>query len=113
GRVNLSPFSYFNIFSHNPPICVFAPVRRMRDGTTKHTLENLREVPEVVINIVNYAIVQQQSLASTEYARGVDEFVKSGLTPLKSDLVQPPRVAESPVQLECRVREIIDLGDGP
>lgn len=113
GRVNLSPFSYFNLFSHNPAICVFSPLRRMRDSTTKHTLENLREVPEVVINIVNYAMVQQQSLASTEYARGVDEFVKSGLTPIPSDLIAPPRVAESPVQLECKVREIIELGEGP
>lgn len=113
GRVNLSPFSYFNLFSHNPPICVFAPVRRMRDSTTKHTLENLREVPEVVINIVNYSMVQQQSLASTEYAKEVNEFDKSGFTPVASELIAPPRVAESPVQLECRVREIIDLGEGP
>lgn len=113
GRVNLSPFSYFNLFSHNPPICVFAPVRRMRDSTTKHTLENLREVPEVVINIVNYSMVQQQSLASTEYAKEVNEFDKSGFTPVASELISPPRVAESPVQLECRVREIIDLGEGP
>lgn len=113
GRINLSPFSYFNLFSHNPPICVFAPVRRMRDSTTKHTLENLREVPEVVINIVNYAMVQQQSLASTEYPKEINEFDKSGFTPVASELITPPRVAESPVQLECRVREIIDLGDGP
>lgn len=113
GQVNLSPFSYFNLFSHNPPICVFAPLRRMRDGTTKHTLENLREVPEVVINIVNYAMVQQQSLASTEYGPGVNEFDKSGFTPIPSERIAPPRVAESPVQLECRVRELIDLGEGP
>ena len=112
GRVNLSPFSYFNVFSLNPPICVFSPLRRMRDSTTKHTLENLLEVPEVVINIVNYAMVQQQSLASTEYAKGVNEFEKSGLTMLASELIAPPRVAESPVQLECKVREIVSLGDG-
>lgn len=112
GHVNLSPFSYFNIFSHNPPICVFAPVRRMRDSTTKHTLDNLRETPELVINVVDYAMVQQQSLASTEYDREVNEFDKSGFTPIPSETVAPPRVAESPVQLECRVREIIDLGEG-
>lgn len=112
GAVNLSPFSYFNIFSHNPPICVFAPVRRMRDATTKHTLDNLREVPEVVINVVNHAMVQQQSLSSTEYGPKVNEFHKSGFTPVPSDLIAPPRVAESPVQMECRVREIIDLGEG-
>lgn len=112
GHVNLSPFSYFNIFSHNPPICVFAPVRRMRDSTTKHTLDNLRETPELVINVVDYAMVQQQSLASTEYDREVNEFDKSGFTPIPSEMVAPPRVAESPVQLECRVREIIDLGEG-
>jgi flavin reductase (DIM6/NTAB) family NADH-FMN oxidoreductase RutF len=90
GNVNLSPFSYFNIMSHNPPICVFSPLRRMRDGSTKHTLENILEVPEVVINIVNYAMVQQQSLASTEYEKGVNEFEKSGLTMLPSTLIQPP-----------------------
>lgn len=112
GLVNLSPFSYFNIFSHNPPICVFAPVRRMRDSSTKHTLDNLREIPELVINVVNYAMVQQQSLSSTEYGREVNEFDKSGFTPIPSDLVAPPRVAESPVQLECRVRDIVDLGEG-
>lgn len=113
GNVNLSPFSYFNLVSHNPPICLFSPLRRMRDGSTKHTLENLEEVPELVINIVNYALVQQQSLASTEYERGVNEFVKAGLSMQASDLVAPPRVAESPIQLECKVREIISLGDGP
>lgn len=113
GHVNLSPFSYFNLVSHQPPICVFSPVRRMRDGTTKHTHENILEVPEVVINIVNHAMVHQQSLASTEYARGVNEFEKSGFTPIASELVAPPRVAESPVQLECRVREVISLGDNP
>lgn len=113
GNVNLSPFSYFNLMSQRPPICVFSPLRRMRDGSTKHTLDNIREVPEVVINMVNHAMVQQQSLASTEYAKGVDEFVKSGFTPIASGLVAPPRVAESPVQLECRVLQVIELADIP
>jgi len=113
GNINLSPFSYFNLFSVNPPVCVFSPSRRVRDNTTKHTLENLKEVPECVINIVNYDMVQQVSLASVEYEKGVNEFIKSGLTPLPSDLVKPPRVAESFVQLECLVKDIIALGDGP
>lgn len=113
GQINLSPFSYFNIVSQNPAICMLSPLRRMRDNTTKHTLENVREVPELVINIVNYRMVQQQSLASTEYEKGVNEFVKSGFTPVDSELVSPPRVAESPVQLECKVRDIISLGDTP
>jgi len=113
GNVNLSPFSFFNMFSTNPPVCVFSPARRVRDNTTKHTLENILAVPECVINIVNYDIVQQVSLSSVEYPAGVDEFVKSGLTPLSSVLVKPPRVAESPVQFECVVKEIISLGDGP
>ncbi|MCS3556837.1 MULTISPECIES: flavin reductase family protein [unclassified Sphingobacterium] len=113
GNVNLSPFSYFNFMSQQPPICVFSPLRRMRDGSTKHTLDNMLEVPEVVINIVNYSMVQQQSLASTEYGKGINEFDKSGFTAIASDLINPPRVAESPVQLECKVHEIINLGDGP
>jgi len=113
GEVNLSPFSYFNCFSSNPPILVFSPARRVRDNTTKHTLENVREVPEVVINVVSHAIVEQTSLASTEYGNGVNEFVKAGLTELKSELIKPPRVAESPVQFECKVNEIKALGDGP
>ncbi len=113
GQVNLSPFSYFNLMSHQPPICVFSPLLRMRDGSSKHTLDNIREVPEVVINIVNYAIVQQQSLASTEYPVGIDEFTKSGLTPVASELVTPPRVLESPVQLECVVRDVISLSGSP
>ncbi|MFB2120027.1 flavin reductase family protein [Parapedobacter sp. 2B3] len=113
GQINLSPFSYFNLVSHRPPICVFSPLRRMRDGSTKHTLENIREVPEVVINIVSYGMVQQQSLASTEYPKGVNEFAKSGFTPLAAELVAPPRVAESPVQLECRVQQVIELSDIP
>lgn len=110
GNVNLSPFSYFNLFSVNPPVCVFSPARRVRGNTTKHTLENLLEVPECVINIVNYDIVQQTSLASTEYPKGVNEFMKAGLTELKSEMVKPPRVAEAPVQLECLVNQIIPLG---
>lgn len=113
GKVNLSPFSFFNLFSTNPPVCIFSPSRRVRDNTTKHTLENLREVPECVIHVVTYAMVQQTSLASTEYAKGVNEFEKAGFTQLASEMVRPPRVAESPVQLECRVRQIIALGDGP
>ena len=113
GNVNLSPFSFFNVFSVNPPVCVFSPSRRVRDNTTKHTLENLKEVPECVINIVNYDMVQQVSLSSVEYAKGVNEFIKSGLTPIASDLVKPPRVAESYVQFECVVRDIIHLADTP
>lgn len=113
GQVNLSPFSYFNLMSHQPPICVFSPLRRMRDGSTKHTLENMLEIDEVVINIVNYDLVQQQSLASTEYAEGINEFEKAGLTPIPSLYITPPRVAESPVQLECRVQQIIPLSELP
>lgn len=113
GNVNLSPFSFFNVFSVNPPVCVFSPSRRVRDNTTKHTLENLKEVPECVINIVNYDMVQQVSLSSVEYAKGTNEFIKSGLTPVASDLVKPPRVAESYVQFECVVRDIIHLADTP
>lgn len=113
GQVNLSPFSFFNLFSTNPPICIFSPARRVRDNTTKHTLENILAVPEVVINIVNYNIVQQTSLSSTEYPKGVNEFAKAGLTMEPSSLIQPPRVKEAPVQLECRVTEIKPLGDGP
>ncbi|WP_413534004.1 flavin reductase family protein [Empedobacter brevis] len=113
GNVNLSPFSFFNMMGQNPPICVFSPLRKMRDGSTKHTLENIWEHPECVINIVNYNIVQQQSLASVEYPKGVNEFVKAGFTELPSELVKPPRVAESPVQLECKVREVISVTDQP
>lgn len=110
GVPNLSPFSFFNIFSANPPILVFSPSRRVRDNTTKHTLENVLATKEVVINVVNYDIVQQTSLASTEYGDGVNEFEKAGLTALASDLVKPFRVAESPVQLECKVNDVIALG---
>lgn len=110
GNINLSPFSFFNMFSTNPPMCVFSPARRVRDNTTKHTLENVLEVKECVINIVNYPMVQQMSLASTEYPKGVNEFEKSGFTMLPSILVKPPRVAEAPVQMECMVTEVIHLG---
>lgn len=110
GKPNLSPFSFFNVFSANPPILVFSPARRGRDNTVKHTYLNAKATKEVVINIVNYKIVQQMSLASTEYAEGVNEFEKAGFTMLKSDLVKPFRVAESPVQFECKVLDVIELG---
>ncbi len=113
GNINLSPFSFFNMFSTNPPICIFSPARRVRDNTTKHTLENILEVKECVINIVNYPMVQQTSLASTEYAKGINEFEKAGFTMLPSQLVRPPRVAEAPVQMECIVTEVIHLGENP
>lgn len=113
GNVNLSPFSYFNLMGQNPPICVFSPLRKMRDGSTKHTLNNVWEHPECVINIVNYDIVQQQSLSSVEYPKGTNEFIKAGLTELESDLVKPPRVAESPFQLECKIKEVISISDEP
>lgn len=112
GNINLSPFSFFNMFSISPPVCVFSPSRRVRDNTTKHTLDNIKEVPECVINVVNYDMVQQTSLSSVEYPKGTNEFLKSGLTAIASELVQPPRVAESPVQLECVVKQVIALGDG-
>src|SRR3569833_1623397 len=111
GNVNLSPFRFFNMFSTNPPLCVFSPSRRVRDATTKHTHENILEVPECVINIVTYDMVQQTSLASVEYPKGVDEFVKCGFTPIASELVKLPRVAESPVQLECLKNQVIPLVD--
>ena len=110
GNVNLSPFSFFNVFSAKPPILVFSPARRVRDNTSKHTLENAELTKEVVINIANYDIVEQMSLASTEYDRGINEFVKSGLTPEASVLVSPPRVKEAPVAFECKVNDIISLG---
>jgi flavin reductase (DIM6/NTAB) family NADH-FMN oxidoreductase RutF len=110
GRPNLSPYSFFNVFGSNPTTLVFSPSRRVRDNTIKHTLENLVETGEVVINVVNYAMVQQASLSSCEYARGVDEFEKAGFTKLASETVKPWRVAESPVQMECRVRQIIETG---
>ncbi|MGH2566557.1 MAG: flavin reductase family protein [Ginsengibacter sp.] len=110
GNVNLSPFSYFNAFSVNPPVVVFSPLRRGRDNTTKHTFENLLEVPEVVVNIVTYDMVQQVSLSSCEFPKGTDEFVKGGFTKEQSQLIKPPRVKESPVQMECKVIEIKPLG---
>ncbi|HMU07195.1 MAG TPA: flavin reductase family protein [Kaistella sp.] len=110
GNINLSPFSFFNMFSSNPPVVIFSPARRVRDNTTKHTLENVLEIPEVVIGIVNFKIVQQISLASTEYEKGVNEFVKSGLTMKDSDLVRPKLIDDCPVNLECKVLEIKHLG---
>ncbi|MFM9986679.1 MAG: flavin reductase family protein [Flavobacteriales bacterium] len=110
GRPNLAPYSFFNVFSVNPPIAIFSPARRGRDNTTKHTYENVKVVKECVINIVNYAMVQQMSVASCEYPLGVNEFIKSGLTPIASEVVKPFRVKESPVQLECIVKDVIELG---
>lgn len=110
GNANLSPFSFFNLFSSNPPILVFSPARRVRNNTVKHTLTNVEDTKEVVINIVNFDMVQQTSLSSTEYADGVDEFMKAGFTKLESEVVKPYRVAESPVQFECKVNDIIALG---
>jgi len=111
GRVNLAPFSYFNVFSANPPLVIFSPARRGRDATTKHTWDNVQDVGEVVVNLVDHALVHACSLASTDYAEGVNEFVKAGLTPVASEEVQPPRVGESPVQLECKVLKLESLGD--
>ena len=111
GNPNLSPFSFFNVFSANPPICIFSPARRVRNNTTKHTLENVLSTKEVVINSVTYDMVEQVSLASTEYPNGVNEFRKAGLTPEQSDLVRPFRVKESPFQMECKVIEVKALGE--
>lgn len=111
GNPNLSPFSFFNVFSANPPIVIFSPARRGRDNTTKHTYENAKRTREVVINAVTHEMVHQVSLASSEYPRGVNEFVKAGFTPVASERVKPFRVKESPVQLECIVREVVELGD--
>jgi flavin reductase (DIM6/NTAB) family NADH-FMN oxidoreductase RutF len=110
GRPNLSPFSFFNVFGANPPTLIFSPARRVRDNTVKHTLENVYATKEVVINVVNYAMVQQASLSSCEYPVGVNEFEKAGFTPLASEKVQPFRVKESPVQMECIVKQIIETG---
>jgi flavin reductase (DIM6/NTAB) family NADH-FMN oxidoreductase RutF len=110
GHVNLSPFSYFNLFSTNPPVVIFSPARRVRDNTTKHTLQNILEVPEVVINVVSYDMIQKVSLSSCEYPKETDEFLKSGFTKEKSVIVKPPRVKESPVQMECKVLEVKHLG---
>ena len=111
GQVNLSPFSFFNVFSASPPILIFSPARRVRDNTTKHTLDNVLAVPEVVISVVSYAMVQQMSLASTEYPAGVNEFEKAGFTMLPSQSVKPPCVKEAPVNFECTVEQVIALGD--
>lgn len=111
GRVNLSPFSFFNLFSSNPPICVFSPARRVRDNTTKHTLQNIEEVPEVVINMVDFDMVQQMSLSSCEYPKDVNEFVKAGFTEQSATLIQPPMVRESKIKMECKVNKVIPLGD--
>lgn len=113
GNPNLAPFSFFNVFSANPPIAVFSPSRSGRTGITKHTHDNVKEVPEVVINIVNYDMVQQTSLASTEYAKGVNEFEKAGFTAIPSETIKPFRVKESPVQMECIVKQVIELGQNP
>jgi len=113
GNVNLSPFSFFNVFSSNPPVMIFSPARSGRDNTTKDTLDNVLKVPETVINIVNHPIVEQMSLSSTAYDKGVNEFVKSGLTQVDSEKVKPPRVGEAPVAFECKVDQVIALGDGP
>lgn len=110
GNVNLSPFSFFNMFSSNPPIVIFSPSRKVRDNTTKHTLENVQQVAEVVINILDYDMVQQASLSSCEYPKGVDEFVKAGFTKEPATLVKPPMVKESKVKMECKVVEIKSLG---
>lgn len=111
GRPNLSPFSFFNVFSANPPIAIFSPARRVRNNTIKHTLQNVASTKEVVINVVSYPIVEQTSLSSTEYKKGVNEFIKSGLTPIESIKVKPYRVKESPVQMECIVKNTISLGE--
>lgn len=111
GINNVSPFSFFNVFSANPPILIFSPARRVRNNTTKDTLENVKEIKEVVINIVNEKIVEKMSLTSGEYPSEIDEFVKAGLTPIVSKKIKPKRVKESPVQLECKVNQIIKLGN--
>ena len=111
GNPNLSPFSFFNVFSSNPPILIFSPARRVRDNTTKHTLQNATETKEVVINIVDYSIVEQMSETSKEYDKGVNEFTETGLTEVASLKVKPPRVLESPVSFECTVENIVSLGE--
>lgn len=110
GRPNLSPYSFFNVFSANPPIAIFSPARRVRNNTTKHTLDNVALTKEVVINVVSHSIVEQTSLSSTEFEAGINEFIKAGFTPIPSNTVRPFRVKESPVQMECIVKEIISLG---
>lgn len=110
GRQNLAPFSFFNVFSANPPVLIFSPARSGRTSATKDTYNNVKIVPEVVINVVNFDIVQQMSLASSPYTSDIDEFVKSGFTPIKSETIKPARVAESPVQFECKVNQVVELG---
>ena len=111
GCPNLSPFSYFNIFSSKPPILIFSPARRVRNNTTKDTLENAKQVKEVVINVVTYDIVDQMNLTSLEYEKNIDEFIKASFTHQKSNLIKPFRVKESPIQFECKINEIISLGE--
>jgi flavin reductase (DIM6/NTAB) family NADH-FMN oxidoreductase RutF len=111
GHPNLSPFSFFNVFSANPPILVFSPARRVRDNTTKHTLDNVLEWPEVVINVVNYDMIHQVSLSSTEYPKGVNEFIKAGFDMVESDEVRPFRLKQSPAQFECKVVDVVSLGE--
>ncbi|MCR9265186.1 MAG: flavin reductase family protein [Flavobacteriaceae bacterium] len=113
GNVNLSPFSFFNVFSSNPPVMIFSPARSGRDNSLKHTHENVKEVPEVVINIVNHDMVEQMSLSSTAYDKGVNEFIKAGFTQVPSEKVRPPRVGEAPVSFECSVMEVIELAQTP
>ena len=113
GQVNLSPFSFFNLFSVNPPMVIFSPSRRVRDNTIKHTLKNVEEIPECVVNVVSYDMVEQVNLASTEYPEGINEFIKAGFTEKKSLYVRPPRVKESPVQMECKVKQIIPIAELP
>ncbi|MBM3417681.1 MAG: flavin reductase family protein [Bacteroidetes bacterium] len=110
GRSNLAPFSFFNVFSANPPIMIFSPARSGRSNTTKDTYNNIKAIPEVVINVVNFDIVQQMSLASSPYAPGISEFEKAGFTPIASECIKPFRVAESPVQFECKVNQVMELG---
>lgn len=112
GNPNLAPFSFFNVFSANPPVLIFSPARRGTDNTTKHTFENIKATREVVINVVNYDMVYQTSLASSSYPKGVNEFIKAGFTMVESDIVKPFRVAESPAHYECKVMDIIELGTG-
>src|SRR5690606_2789501 len=112
GNPNLSPFSFFNVFGSNPPVLIFSPARRVRDNTIKHTLENVIATGEVVVNMVSYDMVQQTSLSSCEYPRGTNEFIKSGYTPVPSDVVKPFRVKEAPVSIECKVMEVKPIGDG-
>lgn len=110
-QVNLSPFSYFNVFGANPPLLIFSPARRVRDNTLKHTLENVKDHPYAVVNMVDYAMVEQMSLSSTEYDAGINEFVKSGLTEVESELIDVPRVGEAPVAFECKISNIIETGE--